>query len=545
MRSLVTHHSSLHQFLARIWRGLLRLRLHGRLFRLNRQIADHSHPSQDLPPVVFFNASARLRGLNLNAAFSMLAAWGVQLAGAPVLHFACRSGMSHCVLGAGLGDPTAPPPCQGCIADTRRFTGSAPTEWFNYQADPDLQAKLHGLSVQEMKGVAHQGRPLGELTLPSLRWILRRHHLVDDEPTRRLYREFVLSAHSVAREFDVFLSRSEPSVVVVFNGLQYPEATVRWVAKQRGICVITHEVGFQPFSAFFADGYATAYPIHLPNEFELTAAQNARLDAYLSQRFQGQFTMAGIRFWPEMRGLEESFLKHTEQFEQIVPVFTNVIFDTSQLHANTVFPHMFAWLETVTEVAAAHPKTLFVIRAHPDEMRKGKESQESVASWVAEKGVHDLPNVVFVGPNEPLSSYELIQRAKFVMVYNSSIGLEATFLGTPVLCGGQARYTQYPTVFFPASPAEYARRAEDFLAVEEIEVPPEFLRNARRFLYYQLYKVSLPFERYLKEHPSPGYVQLKRFSWRELLPERSVAMQILAEGILDEEEFVLPDGFKE
>ena len=527
------------QFLARIRRGFLRLQLHWQLFWLNRKVAAHSHPSSDAQPVVFFNTSARLRGLNLNAAFSLLASWGVQLAGVPVLHFACRSGMSRCVLGAGLGDPTAPPPCPGCVADTRRLTASTPTVWFDYQADPELQSQIASLSVEEMKDVVYRGRPLGVLTLPSLRWILRRHHLVDDDATRYLCREFILSAHNVAQKFDAFLSRNEPSVVVIFNGLQYPEATVRWVSLQRGIRVITHEVSFQPFSAFFTDGQATAYPIDLPDEFELTEAQNERLDAYLSQRFQGEFTMAGIRFWPEMRDLEEAFIEHAEQFKQIVPVFTNVIFDTSQLHANTVFSDMFAWLETMTAIAAAHPETLFVIRAHPDEMRKGKESQENVASWVNERGIEDLPNVVFVGPGEPLSSYELIQRAKFIMVYNSSIGLEATLLGVPVLCGGKARYTQYPTVFFPSSPAEYAHRAEEFLAADEIKVPKEYLHNARRFLYYQLYEVSLPFERYLKEHPSPGYVQLKRFSWKELLSERSIGMRTVVGGILNNKKFII------
>ena len=528
------------RFLAKMQRGFLRLELYWRLFKLNRQIAAYSKPSQENNPIVFFNASARLGGLNLNAAFSMLTAWGIQLTHTPVIHFACRSGMSHCVLGAGLGDPTAPPPCQVCIADTSRFTSSAPTAWFKFQDDLLLQNELKDLRVAEMKNFTYQGRPLGNLVLPGLRWILRRHHLKDNQTTRYLYREFILSAHNIAQKFTDFLAEHEPRAVVVFNGLQYPEATVRWVAQQHNIRVITHEVSFQPFSAFFTDGHATAYPIDLPEDFQLSESQNKRLDAYLSQRFQGEFTMAGIRFWPEMRGLEDSFLRHAENFRQIVPVFTNVIFDTSQLHANVVFPHMFAWLQTVVNLARSHPKTLFVIRAHPDEMRKGKESQESVAAWVEERNLEEQSNIIFVGSNEPLSSYELIQRSKFVMVYNSSIGLEATLLGVPVLCGGKARYTQYPTVFFPLSPVDYAQQAEDFITAEEIPVPKEFIDNARRFLYYQLYKVSLPFDKYLKEHPSPGYVQLKQFAWQELLPERSIGMKTVVDGILDGDEFVLP-----
>jgi len=84
----------------------------------------------------------------------------------------------------------------------------------------------------------------------------------------------------------------------------YPEAVTRWLAKARGLRVITHEVAMRPFTAFFTDGEATAYPIHIPDGFFLSAAQNARLDAYLAQRFQGDFSMAGIRFWPEMRELD-------------------------------------------------------------------------------------------------------------------------------------------------------------------------------------------------------------------------------------------------
>ena len=146
------------------------------------------------------------------------------------------------------------------------------------------------------------------------------------------------------------------------------------------------------------------------------------------------------------------FCKRRRQFRQIVPVFTNVIYDTSQVHANVLFPHMFAWLDLrAGESSARHPETLFVIRAHPDEMRPGtaKQSRESVHDWVNATGWMSCPTSCFIDSQEYLSSYELIQRAKFVMVYNSSIGLEATLMERAVLCGGKARYTQIPDRILP------------------------------------------------------------------------------------------------
>jgi hypothetical protein len=328
--------------------------------------------------------------------------------------------------------------------------------------------------------------------------------------------------------------------VILFNGQFFPEATVRWESMQRGIRTITHEVGLQPYSVFFTTGEATAYPLHVPDDFELSETQGTRLDAYLSQRFQGQFSMAGVRFWSEMKGLDETFLLRASHFKQIVPVFTNVIFDTSQPHSNVVFSHMFAWLDLVLEIIRDHPETLFVIRAHPDESRPGKTSQESVSQWIAQNHADSLSNLIFVDSDQSLSSYELIHRSKFVMVYNSTIGLEASIMGIAVLCAGRARFTQLPTVFFPATPQEYRRHAEAFLAATEISVPPEFKRNARRFLYYQLYRSSLPLGDFLMEDGIwPGFVRLKKFHPPSLSPSSSPAIKTILNGILENGDFLL------
>jgi hypothetical protein len=272
----------------------------------------------------------------------------------------------------------------------------------------------------------------------------------------------------------------------------------------------------------------------------MTPEQDERLDAYLAERFKGNFSMAGIKFWPEMHALGEDFWRRASEFKQVVPVFTNVVFDTSQGHANVVFPHMFAWLDCVLEMARAHPETFFVIRAHPDEVRPGKESRESVLDWVKRSQVTSLPNVLFVGADELFSSYELIQRSKFVMIYNSTIGLEASILGAPVLSGGKARFTQIPTVFFPKSQLAFRQQAETFLSAERVEAPPEHRQNARRFLFYQLFKSSLPFGDFLEEDNIwRGYVRLKPFEPGALLPARSAAMRAISEGILNGKPFLL------
>jgi hypothetical protein len=533
-----------------------------RIQHLANEITTHVQKNGTQKPVVFFNASARISGISQNAAFSLLTSWSFRLAGVPVVHFICRSGMSHCVQGTYRDDYTKPPPCNVCIGQSRQLFQGADVTWLDSQSHDELAKRLQNLSVSELSSVkypldlvylidqekppsssARVMLPFGKIVLPSIRWALRCHDLPDDKGTRYLFREYICSAYNLAISFDRFLARIQPSAAIIFNGIMYPEATACWIARARGVRVITHEVGFVPFSAFYNEGEATAYPIHIPMEFQLTKEQDARLNEYLENRFQGKFSMAGIQFWPQIKALDEKFLQHAQRFRQIVPIFTNVIYDTSQIHANTIFTHMFEWLETVSEIIQRNQDTFFIIRAHPDEMRPGtrKQSRQSVHDWVINKRVTEQPNVIFVDSQEYISSYELIQRAKFLMVYNSSIGLEASLMGIPVLCAGKARYTQYPTVFLPTSIEEYVKLAEDFLCAEKIELPAEFQQNARRFLYYQLFRASLPFDNFMQSSPRPGYILLRKFTWEKILPENSKALKVIHEGVFKHKDFLIDE----
>jgi hypothetical protein len=532
--------------LRKIREKLIRLRDNRSLQEFAGKIEKLSPQPQDSQPVVFFNGSTRLEQLSLNAGFSLLTSWSFRLDGIPVLYFACRSGMSRCLLGTDINNPENPPPCAKCVSQSKTMFPKSMTIWFDYKKDEEFDSAIEELALPELISFIFRGIPYGELILPSLRWILRRQNLTDDTDTRMICREYLKSANNIAKSLQALLKERNPCAVVVFNGQFFPEATVRYLAIKRGIRVISHEVALQPYSAFFTDGEATAYPIHIPDDFELSVSENKQLDSILEKRFCGNFSMAGVRFWPEMKSFPGDFWEKAGSFDQIVPVFTNVIFDTSQAHANVTYPDMFAWLKDVIQLIKEFPRTFFVIRAHPDENRSGKETRESVSEWIKERKVNKLPNVVFVEPYETFSSYELIEKSKFVMVYNSTIGLEASILGAAVLCAGKARFTQVESVFFPETREQFLIKARDFLSANKIQVPEYLRTNARKFLYFQLFKTSLPFSDFLEESEYwKGYVKLKKFPPSELLSVNSVTMRIIKQGILEGKPFLFqPKGLK-
>ena len=102
--------------------------------RMARQVASHAQGDQGRLPVVFFNASTRIRGHSQNAAFSLLASWAVRLTGVRVIHFICWAGMSRCVLGTDQDAPEQAMPCKLCTRQSKVNTTGADVTLFYLSA---------------------------------------------------------------------------------------------------------------------------------------------------------------------------------------------------------------------------------------------------------------------------------------------------------------------------------------------------------------------------------------------------------------------------
>ena len=72
-------------------------------------------------------------------------------------------------------------------------------------------------------------------------------------------------------------------------------------------------------------------------------------------------------------------------------------------------------------------------------------------------------------------------------------------------------------------------------------MPVEFKRNARRFLYFQLFRSSLPFGDYLEPSVRTTQTRLKGFEVEMLSPEKSTALKAILDGVLMGGDFLLEE----
>ena len=492
-------------------------------------------------PVLFFNASSHLQNVSFNAAAGLVTTWGLRVAGQPVVYLVCQRGLRKCVMGTSRTEPSSPPPCAGCIEHNTSIYPAKHSISLTRESGTgnELEAELARLSFDELVRFRHGELNIGELCLASARWALRRHGLGTLDTDRLVLAQYIESAISLADKLGELLNRTDPHALLLFNGTFYPEATARAVAMEHGVPVVTFEVGHLPLSVFFSPEVASRYSIDIPPSFQIGPTEDAELDEYLAQRFEGNFTMAGIRFWPEMNSLDGVLKQKVERYNQVVTVFTNVIFDTSQVYANTVFEDMFDWLRETMELAAANPNTLFIVRAHPDELRHGKESQEPVEQWLNESPYAALENVAFIPPTEFTSSYELMRLSKFCVVYNSTVGLEGAILGLPVITGGQTRYGRVDAARLPESVADFRNMVQSFLETDLPPLLPGQVEQARRYLYYSLFRAELSLSDFIEPIPNTRTREhtFRQFSPRDLHPKESAEMAIIHDGIAKRKPF--------
>ncbi|MBI9044552.1 MAG: hypothetical protein JEZ06_08705 [Anaerolineaceae bacterium] len=500
--------------------------------RISEEISCANYPIKDNRPILIFNTSTRISTLSLNASFSLLSSWFLKIAGYKPINIICDKAI-NCIFNQNRDIQI----CRNCLFVSNSIFSGTQKYYLRFQNRESKFEQFANFSFSDLENFSIENINIGKLVLPSVRWLLRRHTIEENEENISLYKKFIVSAWDLYDNANYLFKEFSPQAILLFNGVFFPEAIFRLVANKYKIRTITHEVGMKPLTSFFSHGLATDYPMKVEKEFKLSNIEKKIIDKTISKRKTGNFRMAGINFWPKVLRVSPELTQIISQHDTFVTIFTNVIFDTSQINANIIFPNMFEWLNHLINIIKEFPNVFFVIRAHPDENRPGKESVESVFNWYIKNNHGSINNLAFIDPNNPVSSYELISKSSMILVYNSTIGLEASILGKKVICAAKSRYSQFDTVDLPLSIDEYLKLVKTNLT-KLLPIDHKKVENANKVFYFQFEKYSIPFDKFIFPiKKSPGHVGLKNIKLKDLEMSNSNSARIIVEGITEGKEF--------
>lgn len=491
-------------------------------------------PSQ-APKVIFFTN----RCWPIHMAWESIIAWGLRLRGVNPFFVLCGGGMPACDYR--LMAHKRRTDCSICNRNSRqyldvfRLNHLNMNDYINESDMSDILITINEANFSELKLVSKHNLSLCDLArVPACRHI-GRSVIPKHGHMAQAYRNYIATASVLLDASEKIIRQLEPHRIVVLNGLFIAERVMLETAVRLGVPLYTYERGYIKDTVRFAKGLPVnkADINHWGIDWKsnkLTTEQEIKLDHYLADRKVSKRSI--VKYWPESDTDKQSIsetLSITPEKKTIV-MFSNVTWDSAVLEREICFSSIHEWCDTVIRAMAQQDEVDLVIRIHPGEVRvPGREKSEHLLDYIYNKNPN-LPDCIkIVPPDSTTSSYSLIEMADLILVYTSTVGLEAALMGKPVILAANTHYRNKGFTYDPTTKDEFLSLLVDNSIMKSS--PQSNIDLARRYAYHFFFSTMLDFD--LSTEIVRGSWPIFNFtSLEDLLPGKNLTLDLICDGIL-------------
>lgn len=236
-----------------------------------------------------------------------------------------------------------------------------------------------------------------------------------------------------------------PGGVTSTSGLYLAEG------RARGVRVATYDAGLGA-TAIDVDGVAAQHT-DMPRAFRLLADELGGHDDDVVGAAREEFEARRSGSDPDAYQLARPGTASVRE-DRSVLVPLSVVFDAAALGLHHIFPDSEAWLVETVRAVLAQTDDPVVVRQHPSERRSNERSGFDARSILSE-AFGSNPQLRFVAAEDDVSTYDLLDAARLVLPFVSTIGIEAAALGKPVIVSGSVYYAGLGFVWAPSTRDEY------------------------------------------------------------------------------------------
>ena len=382
----------------------------------------------------------------------------------------CVSGLDICHLGGSPFSHKNKMPCNSCIKVNKHLYKDLNIINFS-NIEFSSKYDLDNLSFNELINYTYKNIEVGKLSHSSVSWILRTSEL--NKGHKGYFIQTIKSSIKLINFLETANLDSYDGVLV-FNGISMPEAILYNWCKSKKINVATFEGGWSSKYSMEINYNPTPQHFFKFTNRLLTQEEDTKLAKFILDKRSG------------LKQLDKLKLPN----KKIVSVFGNVSWDTSQFISNDIFSSMFDWLNNLIPITNKYEDYLFIFKSHPGENRKIKKTWYGLDFWFNNNMGRMNDNVICFDANSKIDSYEIIENSDLVLVYNSTVGIDAASLGKKTLVAAKTHYTNLEFVNSYDSKNLYLKDLNDILSLNNISVSEKNQKMAKSYYYQLLNNVS-------------------------------------------------------
>jgi hypothetical protein len=266
----------------------------------------------------------------------------------------------------------------------------------------------------------------------------------------------------------------------------------------------------------------------------LTREQETELDAYFIARKTRPYENHD---WTELRptindqdirqeiGLPDRAVGH------VFGLFPNLGYDAGLTKTRPMCETASEWVVETIRFFAAHPEHHLIVKVHPGE--RLRDACDPTVDLIRDTFGATPPNVHVVGPDTDLTAHDVVALLDVVVVYTSTIGLEAAYFGKPVINVGGGLHAGRGISIDCRSTESYFRLLTDICTGP---APTPARRDlARRYAYAVFFRSVLPVRFFSSVYPNVTGLHLDGLD--ELAPGQDDTIDTVCRGVLCDEPF--------
>jgi hypothetical protein len=270
--------------------------------------------------------------------------------------------------------------------------------------------------------------------------ILATHGVRSIEPETRLRMHESNQINHMINSFEEIVRHVQPIVsnsftaLVVLNARMPDQAAITRIASDLNIPIYHFEHGAQPRKSFFFESFA---PQNIFQQQVIFQQRYLDLPTNIPEVLSYTSTWFKNRIYKSIKTIdqvEENLVQYLGESPRSALICTSSLNEYSLYsdHSNNVNQCEMIRMSVVKLIMEGYKVT---VRVHPNEMKNNWTDLMKLNRYL--RGL----NVTVIQPWNRISTYLLVERADLVVTWDSTIGLEASYMGKPVYVMNESFYS--------------------------------------------------------------------------------------------------------
>ena len=388
-----------------------------------------------------------------------------------------------------LLNSTSTPRCSSCSSHINKDFLPLGLAIYNFEKrisnELNLKSELKQLDMDSLRNFVVSGVEIGTHAWAGAVRYFASTDFVKEVEAKDILIRFIISGVRISESVKEIIQEFSPDIIVAHHGIYVPQGILSEIARVNDIELMTWTPSYRTGTFIFSPGESYHYsmisePISSWENISLTKKQIKLLNTYMDSRNSGKNDW--IKFSDTKIEKQEVPIDLSDFFL----LLTSVSWDAELHYESRAFANMREWIAESIQFFKDNPGEKLIIRVHPAELTSPNVSREPMADYVNSLNISSYPNIILLGPDCTVSTYDLIKKSKSVIIYNTKTGIEAAYAGKPVIVAGEAWIKGKNIGWDAYNKEEYIKILNQFK--ENIDMNLEMKNNSIKYAYHFFFK---------------------------------------------------------